>query len=641
MTDPAPGSPQDIRDVAAAWRQLAIQQRVGVDDLTTQQHGVSAYWRDAPGADALTQALGITAMPMHNVAEQLECAARALETYAAQLEQLQARGHVMTASVFAAHDRIQRDQDGMHPIQLIPIKGLVDIQRAADDLPGAMSALSAADQGLQAVAADAHTAALAAAQQIQAATDMLESWTPPRSFGAGGAPEPSLDDSAAYQRYVAAVAARRPPELPTDPKAAAAAWAAMDPALRAQYVATYPALIGNTDGIPAADRDKANRLVLAADAATIRQRAAAAGYPLPDGADGADPADPATKKVLTVILTAAGYTGAALKTAESTLATERQLRRATASGASTIELLIYQPGAFGGKGRAAISLGDVATAAHVSLIAPGMTSEVPGYMGTEVDDAVALFGARHATGKGGDAVIAYVGYDAPGATDPNAALTIKAQVAGERLTTDIAGIRAMQGTRAPITLIGHSYGSTTAAFAVARDHADVDALVLIGSPGAGPAKTAADFGLPPGRVFVGAASGDPVTTEVQQEGDPKQAGGVLQRSANHVDQSGLLGGALDLTPLSMTLSGFKGFSLGADPAAAKFGATRFHAEARNKDTFDFDNHSEYFAAGSESLSNIAAIVGGDYGQVTVAPGRVEAGEHYEGSDPERAHLPPR
>ena len=641
MTDPAPGSPEEIRSLATAWRQLASQQRVGVDDLTTQQHGVSAYWRDAPGADALTQALGITAVPIQNVAEQLDCAARALETYAAQLEQLQARGHLMTASVFAAHDRIQRDQNAMHPIQLIPVKGLSDIQRAADDLPGAMSALNAADQGLQAVAADAHTAALAAAQQIQAAADMLEGWTSARSFGAGGAPQSSLDDSAAYQRYIAAVVARRPPELPTDPKAAAAAWAAKDPALRARYIATYPALIGNTDGIPAADRDQANRLMLAADAATIRQRAGAAGYPLPDGADGADPADRQTRKRLTAILTAAGYSGAALKTAESTLATERQLGRATALGASTVELLIYQPGAFGGKGRAAISLGDVATAAHVSVIAPGMTSQVPGYLGTEVDDAAALFGARHATGKGDDAVIAYVGYDAPGTTDPNAALTIKAQVGGKRLTGDIAGIRAMQDTRAPITLIGHSYGSTTAAYAVATDHADVDAVVLIGSPGAGPAKTAADFGLPPGRVFVGAASGDPVTTEVQQEGDPRQAGGLLQRSANHVDGSGLLGGALDLTPLPLTMSGFKGFSLGADPAAAKFGASRFHAEARNKNTFDFDNHSEYFAPGSESLSNIAAIVGGNYGQVTVAPGRVESGEHYEGTDPERSHRPPR
>ena len=636
ITGPVPGSPEDIRGLAAAWRQLAGQQRVGIDDLSAQQRGVSAYWRDAPGADSLTTALGNVAGPIVVVARQLDCAAAALETYAAQLEQLQACGQMMTTAMSAAHDRIQRDQDGMHPIQLIPVHGLIDIQRSADDLPGAVSALSTADAGLNAVVADAHTAALLAAQQIQAATDVLQGWGSMRAVGPGGAPELSLDDSGAYQRYVAAVAARRPPDLPKDPKAAAAAWGAMDPALRAQYLATYPALIGNADGIPAADRNQANRLALAADATTIRQKVAAAGFTL---SDDPDPADPQTKKRLTAILTAAGYSGAALKTAESTLATEHQLRRVAASGVPTVELLIYQPDAFGGKGRAAISLGDVSTAQHVSVIAPGMTSEVPGYLGTEVDNATALFSARDATGKGADAVIAYVGYDAPGGTDPNMALTIKAQMGAEQLTSDIAGFRAMQETRTPLTLIGHSYGSTTSAYAVARDHADVDALVLIGSPGAGPARTAADFGLPPGRVFVGAASGDPVTTEVQQEGDPKQAGGVLQRSADHVDPSGLLGTALDFTPLPMTMSGFKGLSLGVDPAAAKFGATRFHAEARNKNTFDFDNHSEYFAPGSESLSNISAIVGGDYGQVTVAPGRVESGDFYEGTDPERSHWP--
>jgi len=61
-----------------------------------------------------------------------------------------------------------------------------------------------------------------------------------------------------------------------------------------------------------------------------------------------------------------------------------------------------------------------------------------------------------------------------------------------------------------LTVIAHSYGSTTAT-AFAAEKAQADNLVLIGSPGAGRAETAADLGLPPGHVFVGSASSDPVT----------------------------------------------------------------------------------------------------------------------------------
>jgi pimeloyl-ACP methyl ester carboxylesterase len=163
---------------------------------------------------------------------------------------------------------------------------------------------------------------------------------------------------------------------------------------------------------------------------------------------------------------------------------------------------------------------------------------------------------------------------------------------GANLSQFVDGLRAThEGERGNLSVIGHSYGSTTAAHAASDGGLDADSLTLLGSPGAGHnAPTAEDLGMPPGRVYVGSADNDPVTWLG--------------------DRDSSLG-------------------LGADPSQEGYGATRievdngedFHLDSLSQ---GLDNHTSYFdpEANPESLANVGAIVSGD--DPTTIDGRDQA-----------------
>ena len=99
-----------------------------------------------------------------------------------------------------------------------------------------------------------------------------------------------------------------------------------------------------------------------------------------------------------------------------------------------------------------------------------------------------------------------------------------------------------------MTVLGHSYGSTTVSDAAAGYGMHADDVVLVGCPGTDLAHSAADFHLNEGgHLYVGAASSDPVT----------KLGAIPQI---HVPGT-------DFTA-----------SLGDDPAMDDYGSTRFKAE---------------------------------------------------------------
>ncbi|MFD1249701.1 alpha/beta hydrolase [Nocardioides ginsengisoli] len=184
-------------------------------------------------------------------------------------------------------------------------------------------------------------------------------------------------------------------------------------------------------------------------------------------------------------------------------------------------------------------------------------------------------------GRGSVASIYWLDYDAPSGNpidplDPlgqadfdGVALPAKARDGGARFADFVDGLRASdQGDRAHLTVIGHSYGSTTLGYAL-LDGAPVDDAVLLGSPGV-PAATARQ--LTDADVWVGARDDDPVT--LLGTGD---RGGV-----------GLLG---------------------HDPADDAFGARRFAAgggELRVERLLA--HHTSYFEG--ESLANLAHVVSG-------------------------------
>ncbi len=195
-----------------------------------------------------------------------------------------------------------------------------------------------------------------------------------------------------------------------------------------------------------------------------------------------------------------------------------------------------------------------------------------------------------------------------------------ARAGGAVLADDVNSLAVTHDGSIPshVTVIGHSYGSTTVADAFAHSGMRANDAVLIGCPGTDLAHSAADFHLGGGKLYVGAASTDAISLIGETGSVPPNALNVA------------LGGPLG------TLAG-----LGVDPAHEGFGAVRFRAEAAGSQSVVpwFDDHSHYYDRGSEALHNMTEIATGHGGKLAnegmLAPSREEG----RVSTPSEIHTP--
>ena len=229
-----------------------------------------------------------------------------------------------------------------------------------------------------------------------------------------------------------------------------------------------------------------------------------------------------------------------------------------------------------GHGRVAIGIGDLDRARHVAFVVPGMGQDAAGGVGRTVQLAGRLRDEAARVSTDDTAVVAWMGYAAPGWTQVR--FPSRARTGGRALAADLralASARTADGRDRPhLTVVGHSYGSTVVGAAATTTALRADDLVLLGSPGV-LARRAADLGRLPGRVYVGEAPLDPVA---------------------------------DLA------------TFGPDPGDRCFGATRMRADPGRgiplREQLTGGNHSHYFDPDSESLRNIARVVVGRGGEVT-------------------------
>ncbi|MRJ78005.1 hypothetical protein GEV29_15820 [Aeromicrobium sp. SMF47] len=352
-----------------------------------------------------------------------------------------------------------------------------------------------------------------------------------------------------------------------DPKAINAWWMALTPAEREALKIDNPDAVGNTDGIPVDDRDEANRASMTRDIDRLH------------GLDKERELTPEEQQLL--------------KNAEA--ARDALDAGATVTDPSTglpvdSNLILYQPEAIHGDGAAAVAYGNPDTADNTSVVVPGIMNTMAS-LGANGESALDLFAQANKADPGAsNATIAWIGYDSPDfdmsqAKDPVNAIDMAmvsneefAEAGGKRLSAFVDGLRASDtGDQSHLTVIGHSYGSTTVAHA-AHDGLAADDLVLLGSPGAGgDAHDVSDLNMGEGHVYVGSRDEDFVTW---------------------------LGGDTRL-------------GLGEDPSQSSFGADRidvgngesFHAEDIGGQ--GLNNHTSYFDPGSESLENIADITVGN------------------------------
>ncbi|MEH3033175.1 MAG: alpha/beta hydrolase [Aeromicrobium erythreum] len=271
------------------------------------------------------------------------------------------------------------------------------------------------------------------------------------------------------------------------PTAVAVLWAGLAPAAREALLAAVPTVLGRTDGLPASVRDQANRLVLGDDLRDLR------------GARQDGTLTDAQRDLL-----------------ERAEAVEQALARADryvdprTGDLAGAQLYVYDPRKFGGDGAVAIAVGDLDTAEHVATRVPGITTDILDTP-TLTQEATNLYESARTAGPGTVASMAWLDYDAPDAAwDPATLTEGRAEDGGRRLADALDGLRASRPDPAHLTVIGHSYGSTTVGYALSEHDPDVDDVVVAGSPGLGAdVDRAGDLGVDAGHVYVARNSRDP------------------------------------------------------------------------------------------------------------------------------------
>jgi hypothetical protein len=338
-------------------------------------------------------------------------------------------------------------------------------------------------------------------------------------------------------------------------------WLGLSEEERNELIATRPAWVGSTDGIPAEYRDTANRQVL------VDQRA-----------------DLTTQLgVLKDRLRANPLDGELLDQINATKAKISGIDdiRDRLEHPKTGEQDAYLLGIDGKTGQAIIAMGNPDTATNVATFVPGTGAGLDS-IGGEMSRADSMAEAARKAGSPSTSVITWVGYAAPQdlaeAADPS-----YAENAEYDLDQFQNGLRAThEGVPSHNTVIGHSYGSTVIGHTAASDGLNADDVVFVGSPGVG-VDHAADLNMSPMHVHATVAEHD-----------------VIQASN------------LDLS----VITGFDTDVHGPDPTGGGFGAHVFESDPGTKGSdyaggLSGEAHSEYWEPNNKALANMGRIIAGE------------------------------
>ncbi|WP_394434468.1 alpha/beta hydrolase [Streptomyces sp. SGAir0957] len=318
---------------------------------------------------------------------------------------------------------------------------------------------------------------------------------------------------------------------------------------RGTLVARYPLAVGNMNGAPVELRYRANRRAL----------------------DQARKVE--AKRVHDVRLSSVGQANA-----------EQRMKRFALLANPDRKIFAFDPM---GSGRVAEVFGDLDKAERVSVVVPGVDTNVLTFQRTfrkysaPVGMARSLYAAeRAASPRTRTAVIAWADYTAPAGLGVDAATSMRADDGAVRLN---AMLRGLPG-RSPVALYCHSYGSVVCGVAAHHMPARVSDIAVAGSPGMR-TENVAGLGTH-ARVWATRDKDDWI-----QDVPYMEVGGL-----GH----------------------------GADPVSAGFGA-------RVVSSADSKGHTGYFEPGTESLGNFAEIGTGSYRSVRCAGADTQCRKGFSGS----------
>jgi pimeloyl-ACP methyl ester carboxylesterase len=332
------------------------------------------------------------------------------------------------------------------------------------------------------------------------------------------------------------IAGHRLPDPQSEPKRLARFFASLGERDRASLVHKYALAVGNMNGAPVELRYRANRVALAEARDVERER------------------------MHDERLTPAGQHEAG-----------RRLHRLEDLLEKGRRILAFDPE---GSGRVAEVFGDLRTAERVSVVVPGVDTDLLTFQRTHrpysapVGMARALYAAERRAGPSTrTAVIAWADYTAPSGLGIDSATAMRAEDGAVRLD---ALVRALPGS-APVSLFCHSYGSVVCGVAAHRLPGRVSDIAVAGSPG----------------------------MRVERAAQLRTGARVwAMRDADDWIQ--------DVPYLEVG-----GLGHGADPVSAGFGARVLSAAGAK-------GHAGYFEPGTASLFNFAEIGVGAYRSVHCA-----------------------
>ncbi|MFF0202818.1 alpha/beta hydrolase [Streptomyces sp. NPDC005017] len=332
------------------------------------------------------------------------------------------------------------------------------------------------------------------------------------------------------------IAGHRLPDPEAAPALLAGFFATLTEGQQTSLARRYPLAVGNMNGAPAQLRYRANRIALGKARRVELAR------------------------MHDTRLTASGQrlAGRRMHRLESLMEPGRQI-------------LSFDPD---GTGRVAEVLGDLDTAERVSVVVPGVDTDLLTFQRTDrrhsapAGMAGALYDAERAASPGTrTAVIAWADYTAPRGLGMDAATALRAEAGAVRLN---GLLRALPGD-APVSLFCHSYGSVVCGVGARSLPGRVTDIAVAGSPGMRAERAS---GLGTGARVWAMRDADDWIEDVP-----------------HLELGGL--------------------GHGADPMSAEFGA-------RVLSSRDARGHAGYFVPGTDSLRNFAEIGTGAYRAVDCA-----------------------
>ncbi|GAA1794602.1 alpha/beta hydrolase [Agromyces lapidis] len=352
--------------------------------------------------------------------------------------------------------------------------------------------------------------------------------------------------------------------LKAPPGEVAAWWAGLARGAQRALISGMPAVIGNLGGVPYRIRDVANR----AELATAIAEADAAGD---------------------------------VRRLESLEAIRKSLGERAGVPRQLIAFIDE------GDPLAAVSVGDLDAADDVTFSIPGMSTTAEN-MPTWARGAQNLYAEQRAVaGDAPRAVVAWIGYDTPpvpfvGNLDLGVAQSGYARDGATRLVAELEGFTATRQDRSVnLYVVAHSYGTTTAAYALATTDLGVDAFVSLGSAGIDPAIALEDLHVD--HAYAGQARDVIPLVEAGKGDEWAGIGRDLSGRANPISPG----------------SGFIAFGVDGEPDDANQRPVTAHDPLM---PYDATDGAGYFDDRTESLRNVALVTTGREADISeyVKPG---------------------